>query len=974
MNKKAKLFVLGGLLCSSLSTPITASAISLNNEWGATLAPHPNSPVYLITGDDGVVHDVPFVQVATKKNKRYEFYADTKKVNAFFRQNYGGTVTYQPVPAGPIRLDGVNSYSWSNLYELTYRPYSWSNKTFEPGKSVAANTVNCGYISGTIGCVSGTNSGNLNPNGITGHTYQNTSLRDDGSFGGTGSWGEARFLGYSELGNHVDNTYYVMDSPKDYTAKNYPYDANVFNVEGKTIVKTPYDKEGWAQAKLDAIAKLLEQEGMSGEPKDWVNKLSLQTNPYTEAPIFLATRDNGAGYQALIVNAPASATMNIGVVSMKIYDKNNKLLAGATRKEGSYDVKVEFDGQDVSQRPKLDPDETYRVEIIIQNKSKAPTKLTKQHINFDGKEYTSCGQLAVNELCKFEIEYTAPKDGGQTVTLDAYLPGEIYNKTGDNQDPNDDFMNVEIMVNKAPKGDVALNNVYLVEAKTNKVVEHPIQGVEYYLQFKGTYIGESMKGNELSFKVKADITTSVPQDGGGTAESTKTYYTNEIKTKLPASSADEPKTFEFKTNKFKATSSTIKVDATLIGPSDFKWTYNTNTKNDKVDETWTAPINLTLSQVTLDPSSHPGGDYCGTVTVNYWVDFTLAYNMTNRPAEVQKVQVAFYADGNYVTSDTIKVYAKQGKRQYTFQLNLNGNCIKPGESIKVIVNPTHKLSESTMDDNSKSVNWNSKYPEGYCENKTNQTRLKWTQKYLNLSLIENGYGVNVDQVDEKEFILLDDNYEQVTIRKIEMRSKLMTDKKMGPNQDGWVDALNPGKDKIQIKAGYGFDIRITVEYVTNAYQNEKTNPKLKDIPISQLHTPLKPVLLTQNLFINLPSSQQPPISLYSNDIKLETTGPIHETVPGILDNYHWTYTIAERLSPNGTNQMVDSLFIDENTKDGEYTIKVYTSPIFGVPGKTPKSKDSDGNFIQYDPLCASKEIKFEVKGSVYDDLEIGLIK
>ena len=332
------------------------------------------------------------------------------------------------------------------------------------------------------------------------------------------------------------------------------------------------------------------------------------------------------------------------------------------------------------------------------------------------------------------------------------------------------------------------------------------------------------------------------------------------------------------------------------------------------------------------------------------------------------MEVAFYANGTYIKSDKINVYALQNKRQYTTQLNLQNNCVEPGATITVKLNPTHQLAESTMSDNDKSVTWNTKYPAEYCENNNNSI-LNWTQKYLNLSTIEDGYGVNVDQVDDKKWIPVN-NYEKLAITKIEMRSKLMTDKKMGPNRDGWVDALNPGNDKIQIKAGYGFDIRVTVEYETNAYQNELTDPRLTVIPTSQLYTPLKPLQLTDNLFVKLPGSGTNLISLTTEDLKLQRTED--SVVENGVNKYIWTYTIEERLSPNGTNEMVNSLFIDENTKDGTYSINLYTLPIFGVPGKT-LLKDSNDQFVQYDPLCANANITFEVNGSVYDDLNIGLI-
>lgn len=960
MKTNLKVLALGGFISTLLSTPLNVSAISLERAFGLQVLPHPSSPMYMVTSSDGIKYDVPYVLTTTATNKRYDFYA-TKGRNAFFRKTYGYAVTFQPTPSGAIRLAGVNSYKWSDLYEATYRPYSHSHKDFEKGYSVRVNTVNCGYVGSKIGCLSGTNGSNLNPDGQTGHTSSISSFRLDGSFGESGDWGEARFIGYSDKGNHIDNSYYVMDNPQKYTAANYPYDKNIFEVSKKNINPTDYDKAGFQRKKLKAIERLLKQEGMPGKASDWLNKLSLQTNPDTEAPVFLATRDDGAGYQVFVVMPEDQVTMNLGVISLKVSDAEGNLLAGITRdKVGSDKLTIEFAGQDLNERPKLEPGETYDVEVVIQNGGNKTTKSNTQKIVFNEEEHTACGALAPGAKCTFNLEYVAPEEGNQKVTLEAWLSDD-YHSTGDNLDPIDDYLAVDVKVNEAPRGNVALTEVYLVEAKTDKPVSHPIQGVDYYLQFKGTYEGQSMKGNEFTFQVQADVTTSVPQENGTLAEQVKTYLTNEVTTKL-TETKDEPLIFDFKTPVFKATSSEIKVEATLMGPEDFKWEFNTNKDDDTVEGEWKAPINLTLSQVTVDPSGHPGGDYCGALNLSYWIDFKLIYDLTDRPLEAQEVEVAFYVNGTYLKSDTIKVYATQDKRQYTTQLDLSANCVEAGAQIEVKVNPTHTLAEYDMSDNNKTITWATKYPEEYCEN-NNTSTLTWVQKYLDLALIADGYGDNVDQVDSKEWIPVTDS-EKIAITKIELRSKLMTDKKMGPEQDGWVDALNPGNDKIQIKAGYGFDIRVTVEYETDAYVNEET--QLAHIPDSRLHTPLKPLEIIDNFYVKLPGSSNKVISLHSSDLKLDREEPTITT--DSKTKLTWTYTLAERLSPNGTEQMVDSLFVDENTKDGTYELKFYTAPVYGVPGKTLKE-----SLEEYEPICANQTIEFEVKGSVYDDLNVGLI-
>ena len=327
-------------------------------------------------------------------------------------------------------------------------------------------------------------------------------------------------------------------------------------------------------------------------------------------------------------------------------------------------------------------------------------------------------------------------------------------------------------------------------------------------------------------------------------------------------------------------------------------------------------------------------------------------------------------------SDYIKAYALQDKRHYTTELTLPNGCFKVDDKITVKVNPSHKIHEYDLSDNAQTVVWGSKYPADYCATTSNPV-LTWDQKYLDLLILENGYATNVDQLLDRDWVKVRD-YEKLAITKIEMRSKLMTDKKLGPNGDGWVNVIEVDSSgnitqvaTPEIKAGYGFDIRVTVEYETDAYYNERTDSRLVQIPSSRLYTPLRSLNLADNLFIQLPGTGKNLISLTTDELKLERTETIDTS--NNVTKHIWTYTIADRLSPNGTNEMVNSLFIDENTKDGEYEISLYTFPIYGVPDKTPIREGNSDVLTEHKPLCSNTTIKFKVNGSVYDDLNIGVI-
>ena len=84
---------------------------------------------------------------------------------------------------------------------------------------------------------------------------------------------------------------------------------------------------------------------------------------------------------------------------------------------------------------------------------------------------------------------------------------------------------------------------------------------------------------------------------------------------------------------------------------------------------------------------------------------------------------------------------------------------------------------------------------------------------------------------------------------------------------------------------------------------------------------------------------------------------IVKSIDSSTGNAEWTYTIKPTNTLGVGSE--PKIYIPYETKDGEYTLKIYTPPISGA---------SSVNKKKYSALCDRKEVKFTVKGSAMNDL------
>lgn len=209
------------------------------------------------------------------------------------------------------------------------------------------------------------------------------------------------------------------------------------------------------------------------------------------------------------------------------------------------------------------------------------------------------------------------------------------------------------------------------------------------------------------------------------------------------------------------------------------------------------------------------------------------------------------------------------------------------------------------------------------------------------------------------------NKESLEILEVMFRSKDTRDKKLGENKDGWVNlSKSKEKDLGQIKAGYGFELKIVTEYKTNALLNNPKWSTNKDRGTSVTNLS-SGVNIIPDIFVELPGDKNNrkilSVSGYESSIKGLVAKQIKSgNVEGGQQVYRWEYTIKPSTTV-GVSE-VGKVFIPQNLKDGTYKLSIYTPPVTGV------SSLPEYNTSKYSALCDRKDVNVKVKGSATDDL------
>ncbi|MNW32972.1 hypothetical protein D3C74_99250 [compost metagenome] len=189
-------------------------------------------------------------------------------------------------------------------------------------------------------------------------------------------------------------------------------------------------------------------------------------------------------------------------------------------------------------------------------------------------------------------------------------------------------------------------------------------------------------------------------------------------------------------------------------------------------------------------------------------------------------------------------------------------------------------------------------------------------------------------------------YEEYKITNVMFRSKLTKDKLGG---DGWVDIL-ARPDQAKVKAGYGFEIKYIVKFDTNTYRN---SPKgwpgdcsFRTVTRQYGGTVTAPTTLS----VKMPFADK-----FGNHVKYNLTSP---TQSGSWDSLTQVFEMPMRNAFNIENN--NSIFVNENAKDGSYNMVVSTYRYFYGSSYKP-------NQTQY--LCDQVTLSIIILGANSDDIK-----
>lgn len=244
-------------------------------------------------------------------------------------------------------------------------------------------------------------------------------------------------------------------------------------------------------------------------------------------------------------------------------------------------------------------------------------------------------------------------------------------------------------------------------------------------------------------------------------------------------------------------------------------------------------------------------------------------------------------------------------------------------------------------------------------------KLSWTSNSITYNTLVSGesvtfnkYNLNYNNSNEAT----ETYQESFGIKQILFKSKETTDNGYGNN--GWVDLLIAGQAKYaEIKAGYGFELKIVTNYSTDALTKRTwtiSNNGSSGTDVSAINGGINYGM--EEVFLELPGTKDTRKILSTTGYEDSIKG-LQVTKSGSGSNVTWTYTIK----PSNTvgSNTSPKIYIPTEMKDGDYKLKIYTTPVQGVGSVNKK---------QYSALCDRKEVAIKVKGTASDDLNSNIIQ
>lgn len=607
-----------------------------------------------------------------------------------------------------------------------------------------------------------------------------------------------------------------------------------------------------------------------------------------------------------------------------------------------------------------------------------------------------------------------PDSAKNTALRFSSIIGEQHRFADDNLDYTDDIGVLPIQVVANP-GDMRLKNTQLIN-EAGQVVANPVPGEKYKVRYVYKYAGQDIRtpvyrkksdklGNvwyefvrynypKVPMSLDSKIERTLPGKAGNSIAGD--ILSETIRQTSTVRNGDE---FAFTTTTYEVYE-VPRIKATgdfNISPS-YSF-YNSNAKNDIGGKTWNESYDYSVKDLQVVPRTErtPVDG-----VMNVAVSFTAVQNLpatAKKSGFEQTVDMKVVIDGqtHYITE-----HLKNGEnKNITFETTINGRIGKAVQA-EVFINDTAQAWETDLltqaNNTAKTafvkglVTSTSRYSNdgnsntaGFITNamlfptdsqwKTNPSN-QWTQTYQIHSLTGEAVTYKTKSgATNKFFKYRNEPVQQKSVAQTEsyqieevlFKSKYTKDNNLGVNKDGWVD-MKTARDIPRIKAGYGYELKVSVKYDTDALA---TQPARITIPtFGQRNS------RSGNATLVRPFHSAPNIP---NDVYVQTPdgkilsvsgsrGSIAGLVPDENNGKNGRYTFTLKASnPFGVKE-AGKIYVGEDVKDGKYGLKVWTPVINGIATKNMKMLSTGKTEYTPSQLADFQTLNFEVKGSATDDL------
>lgn len=957
----------------------------------------------LMLGINPIVASANYTE--TRGNITYTYNNNDELISAKFREiqlvaDPGGSATQKYSPKVAYHEANLTRYISSDLYGQKYSyllPDGYYHQDLVENKSYSSVETTCKANQNTS---SGNNFKVYSQKYISGDYCADANYTTGGSMSYRGKPGEWRILGYNSYGSSsVENPVF----PYDWTVKTYPNKYPWLTGMGNI---NPYDSPSWSIYKKRALQGAMNLYGLTGSVDSWVDKFTLQTDPLNDTPIFkgraLFYIKGEPKYFYRTIHAPTnpSLTRDLSITKFEVLygDEVIGLFTRDSNGKEYYDV-----------RANLSSENTYIFRVTVKNSTDADMDSSQLKVQLGyalGNNANASDQSDwfSKDIEKFEVTGKKLKKGesitlSRKVTVSNLTNGSYYRatavidknhytrKTPDSVDKSNDWAK---LVFKVDNGDIKADSVQLIDESGNVVNHAPVPGNKYKIRYNYTYTGLNR-----TYDFNLTFTNTVTRTlNNGSTDTYKKEVSYKISQLVNRSSYDchiayyeyNNKSYQYyycyyikRGDKFSIETpymvfETPKVETTSTLHQNSL--IDTNPYNNTTKATFNDTYDIIVSNVRIYPKTEMPTTFPAKLKVGIKYDVTV-----NVPSYVSSYETDIVTQINSNTSfiDHVK---KGLNKDITreIEITVNGTASLPATvHVNKPSNTNQRIWESNYNNNQASTtgtinpdgsngNLVVKSPEnpnnGGCtlsgvnnyvgfskEHNINNYNGNYIGTPLykgNNYVVSNGgfykYGAGNSYNSTKNY------NESYKIEQILFKSKLTTD--LGLGADGWIDLKsNVG----QIKAGYGYDLKIIVNYNTNAIT---TQPNIIQNPSNPLvnqgknpnsvssSTSSGTFVTNRNVMANVPKD----IYVRTQDGKVLSASGIYGTTKAFtsreISNDNTGIKVEYTLINNG------KIYIDESTKDGKFNITVFTPNVSGISGQN---------------LCDKTGVDIEVKGSMLDD-------